>query len=729
MADWQTINSTLVRIQDLTRRGHLDAAEALSHQLVQAAPESADAWYALGAVCLRRGAPAEGEQALRQAIALSGANAGYWDELSVALNRQGRSTEAEAAARQATTLQPASAAHWLNLANALFAQHRWEDAIRAYRQSLAYDEKQAAAWNNLAAAEQKLNHLAAAQEAYERSLAIAPNHLGALANYACLLFERGEHERAIKLLKETLERAPPTVEAYLLLGYSFMRLCELKSAEAAYRKAVALSPRHREARYNLALVLQQTWSLAEAESLIRQVLEDDPTYADAWALKSGIEQAQCRMEEARPSLERSVQLSPNVSRHSRLLHNLQYADEADPQELLAVHREFEAIYAQKTLPPQPVPQPRAPDRPLRIGLVSADFRQHPTGFLVLPAVEQLDKSRCFVACYANQLYEDQYTARFRAVADQWRTTVDLNPVEIAAQIRQDEIDILVDLMGHTGQNHLLVFAHKPAPIQVTWFGYVGTTGLAVMDYLLADRFHVRPGEERYYVETVLRMPQGYACYQAPANAPPVAPLPALAAGHVTFGCLNSPAKFSRRTFDAWGAILRAVPTAKLLLKYGALGEPHVQAWIGQRFAERDVDPARILLEGWSDHRELLATYDRVDLALDTQPYSGGLTTCEALWMGVPVITYPGRTFAGRHSVSHLTNAGYQEFIAADMAGYIDLAVQWSERIQELAVLRGDLRERMRQSPLCDSKTFAKDLLAILEEAWKSADNHSPASRT
>jgi predicted O-linked N-acetylglucosamine transferase (SPINDLY family) len=225
------------------------------------------------------------------------------------------------------------------------------------------------------------------------------------------------------------------------------------------------------------------------------------------------------------------------------------------------------------------------------------------------------------------------------------------------------------------------------------------------------------------------MPNGYACYQAPADAPSVAPLPALTAGHITFGCFNSPAKFSRGSFDAWAAILRQVPASRLLLKYGALGESLVQAWIGKQFAERGVEPDRILMEGWSDHHELLATYHRIDLALDTQPYSGGLTTCEALWMGVPVITYPGATFAGRHSLSHLTNAGYEQFVANDKDAYIDLAVTWANRPNELAEIRAAMREHVGSSPLCDAKTFAKGLLAILEQAWETSHNSSSSARS
>ena len=246
------------------------------------------------------------------------------------------------------------------------------------------------------------------------------------------------------------------------------------------------------------------------------------------------------------------------------------------------------------------------------------------------------------------------TARIRAAADEWRMSCGVFDDDLVEQIRRDKIDILFDLAGHSA-NRLLVFARKPAPLQITWLGYVGTTGMAAMDCLLADRFHVRPGEESWYAEEVLRLPDGYACYTPPANAPAVNALPALERGYFTFGCFNNPRKYSPGMIAAWADILRQAPGARLLLKYGGLDTSDMQHELRGRFAAHGIDAERIQFAGWSSHGELLAAYGQIDLALDTQPYSGGLTTCEALWMGVPVVTYPGQTFAGRHSTSYLTD--------------------------------------------------------------------------
>jgi predicted O-linked N-acetylglucosamine transferase (SPINDLY family) len=292
----------------------------------------------------------------------------------------------------------------------------------------------------------------------------------------------------------------------------------------------------------------------------------------------------------------------------------------------------------------------------------------------------------------------------------------LSDAELAGLVRRDEIDVLVDMAGHVGRR-LLAFARRPAALQVTWLGYTGTTGLDTMDGLIADRFHVRPGEESCYSETVLRMPHDYICYGAPPHAPAVDPLPALTNGRVTFGCFNNPAKYSPQTLDTWAAILRRVPGSTLLLKYGGLNQPDAQNCLRRAFEQRGVAAERIHFVGWSSNEDTLRHYGRIDLALDTWPYSGGLTTCEALWMGVPVICCPGRGFASRHSTSHMTNAGYGQFVAENLEAYVELAVQWAGRLNELAVLRAGMREQVAGSALCDGPGFARDFLALLTQAY------------
>jgi predicted O-linked N-acetylglucosamine transferase (SPINDLY family) len=289
---------------------------------------------------------------------------------------------------------------------------------------------------------------------------------------------------------------------------------------------------------------------------------------------------------------------------------------------------------------------------------------------------------------------------------------------LSEQIRRDQIDILFDLAGHTAGNRLLVFARRPAPIQITWLGYAGTTGLAAIDYVLADRHEIPQVAERYYTERVLWMPQGYLCYTPPPNAPAVSPLPALTTGVVTFGSFNNPAKINQKVVEVWAEILKRLPQSKLVLKYKGIDDPSVVGRLKQTLASQGVEPGRLECLGWSPHPQLLGAYNAIDLALDTFPYNGGLTTCEALWMGVPVITCPGETFASRHSLSHLSSVGRTETVAKDFDEYVDLAVTFATDLPRLASLRVSLRQQMVDSPLCDAGRFAADFTQILRALWQ-----------
>jgi predicted O-linked N-acetylglucosamine transferase (SPINDLY family) len=350
-----------------------------------------------------------------------------------------------------------------------------------------------------------------------------------------------------------------------------------------------------------------------------------------------------------------------------------------------------------------------------VGFVSPDLGRHPVGYLLVRVLENLGLE---TICYSDRVAQDDMTCRLQAAATQWRDVLGLSDERLAEQIRADAVDILFDLAGHTAHNRLLALARKPAPIQITWLGYVGTTGLAAMDYILADRYEIPPESEVYYREKVLRLPDGYVCFDAPEEAPPVGPLPAMAQGGVTFGCFNNLAKITPQAMRVWAEILRRVPQSRLVLKYRGLEGEGFRRELLERLAAERIDAARVELLGRSPRRELLADYNRIDLALDPFPYSGGLTTCEALWMGVPVVTCPGETFASRHALSHLSNAGLTETIAHDLDEYVELAVALAGDLPRLAGLRAGLRQRMAASPLCDAERFVDNLASLLQDVWQ-----------
>ena len=339
-------------------------------------------------------------------------------------------------------------------------------------------------------------------------------------------------------------------------------------------------------------------------------------------------------------------------------------------------------------------------------------------YFLIRAVENLDPHQAEVSCYHDGTACDDLTNRFQAAASGWREVAGWSDGRIAEQIRADQIDILFDLSGHTAGNRLMVFARKPAPIQMTWIGYEGTTGLSAMDYILADRHVVPADAECHYSEKVLRLPDCYMCYDPPPDAQPVAPVPALERGYVTFGCFNNPAKIAPGVIEVWAEILHRVPGSRLVLKYRGLTEAANLRRFRQSFAAEGIDPARLELLDHSPYVKYLAEYGRIDIALDPFPFCGGVTTCEALWSGVPVVSRSGETFASRHSLSYFSALGLTERVAGSFEEYVALACGLAEDLPRLARIRASSRERMARSPLCDGKLFAANLLPLLRDTWR-----------
>ncbi len=494
----------------------------------------------------------------------------------------------------------------------------------------------------------------------------------------------------------------------------------MDEAIACYRRALELKPDHIEALNNLGNALKAGGKLGEAIACYRRALELKPDFADAHnnlgnALRDGGD-----LDEALACYRRALELKPDyAAAHSNLLYSLQYRTGVTPSALAEAHAEYDRRHA---APLYGVvarhEEIRDPQGRIRLGFVSPDLARHPVGYFLVRVLENLDWDRHETVCYSDRTVKDSLTHRLEAAATRWRDVHGMDHERLAEQIRADRIDILFDLAGHTASNRLLVFARKPAPIQISWIGYEGTTGLAAMDYLLADHLMIPPGSERHYRETVLRMPDGYLCYDPPETAPAVGPPPSLKQGSATFGSFNNPAKITPEVVAVWARILHAAPTARLVMKYRGLGDEAVKKRFLDLFAAHGVGPHRLDLLPSSSYTDYLATFHRVDVALDPFPFSGSTITCESLWMGVPVVTWPGETFAGRHSLSHLSNVGLTETIARDPDGYVERAIAMAGDPVRLSALRSGLRERMAASPLCDGKRFAGHLMSLLQNVWK-----------
>lgn len=662
---------------------------------------------------------AEAEQLYRQVLAQTPGHPDALHLLGVIAYQVGQGEESLRLIKLALQLRPNEGFYYVNLGNTFSLLGRHEDAVAAYRSALALNPQSPPAWNNLGTALNSLGRAVEAIEAYQRALQLDPNYVDALSNITVPLCDQRRYEEAVVLGRRALALAPQLAEISLNLGNALWGRGEAQEAVAAFRRAIALRPDLALAHSNVSGPLLALGLPVEAEQHCRRALELQPNFALAQNNLGNSLEAQGRVDEALESLAKARLLEPgSVAMHSNYLAVLHYSTCSTPQAIRAAHEEYERLQGTpRRAYWAPHEVTRNPERRLRLGFVSPKFCGHPVGRFLVRLLEALPREEFEMICYSDTTRTDAMTERIRAQTALWRETLGLTEERVATQIREDRIDILFDLAGHTAENRLPVFARKPAPIQITWMDYVGTTGLAAMDYLLANEEQIPTGSETHYCEKILRLPADYICYDPPAEAPEPGPLPALARGGITFANFSVLSKLTPEMLALWAEILRRVPDSRLVLKNRCYSEPATQARL--RSLLPGVAPERVEFRGWSRPVEVMATYREIDLALDTIPYNGGLTVCEALWMGVPVITCPGQTFASRHGLSHLTAAGFTESIAANPSEYVEKAVAWAGDLPRLAATRARLRDQVAASSLCDGPRFAAHFTRAIREVWRN----------
>jgi protein O-GlcNAc transferase len=671
--------------------GRLDAADAAYRVILLSEPGHAASLHGRGVIAHQSGRSDVAVELIGRAVAAEPRVAAFRTNLGAALRALGRTGEAAAAYRQAIAIDPADRVSLNNLANLLQAEGRTEEAIGYYRRALACAPNEPAPMNNLA------NALAAA----------GPANM-AMAN------------EAIRLYRRALALRPAYAEAHYNLANLLAELGDLDGAMASYRAAIAVRPDHLAARNQLGAALRQAGRYGEATRAYEAVLEIDPANAEAHSNLGRVFVLQGRLAEAGARYETALALKPDYpqARSNQLLW-LNYSDET-PEVIFGAHRAW-AERVEQALPRRaPHANVRHPERRLRVGYVSPDFRAHSVASYLAPVIARHDRAAVEVVCYADVARPDAVTARFQAMADHWRPISGMSPDAIAERIRLDQIDILVDMAGHLAPHLLPAFARKPAPVQVSWIGYVNTTGLKAVDYRLVDVVTDPHGPADFFAsERLVRLPGGFACFEPPADAPAPGPVPSLAAGHLTFGSFSPPSKLSEGVLDAWSEILRRLPGARLVLKAGAFDDEGTRVHLLARFAQRGIGAERIDLVSWiASSAGHLALYDRIDVALDPFPHNGYTTTCEALWMGAPVVALQGERHVARISASFLTTVGAPGLIAEDPDAYVDLAVGLATDPGRLAELRQTLRPRMAASPLCKAATFTRQLEAVYRAMWR-----------
>jgi predicted O-linked N-acetylglucosamine transferase (SPINDLY family) len=393
-----------------------------------------------------------------------------------------------------------------------------------------------------------------------------------------------------------------------------------------------------------------------------------------------------------------------------MLFTSQYQPGIDRAELFRRHSEWASRFPVPAKPPKSKQSKGA----LRIGFLSPDLGNHPVGIFLAPLLERLrGRKDLITVCFNDRKRVDEYSQRNRSLAGEWHEVAGLGDDELERALREAALDVLIDLCGHGEGNRLRVLARKPVPLLMTWAGYVGTTGLGAIDHLISDRFQTPDGCEAGYSESLLRLPDDYVPWEAPPYAPDPGPPPMLAKGHPTFGCFNNPTKLTSPTLALWARLLRRVPGSRLVLKYKGMQDPAVVQRVRGLLSIHGVAPDRIDFLGQTNHVQHLAAFAGIDVALDPMPYSGGISTCEAIWMGVPVVTLPGDTFASRHSLSPLHNAGLGDTVAGDEEDYLRIAAALVSDAEALAKRRASMRSTIAASPLCDLDAFASGFVSAL----------------
>ena len=600
-------------------------------------------------------------------------------------HQRGRNEQAIALIQRAVTLQPASAVFHNNLGNAQMAVGQIEAATHSFERACQLDPQYVDGWYNLGNALQASARFDEASQAYRSALALAPDHAGALTNLGAVLQTQNDFAGALECYETALKQDPDHVDAW----------------------------------HNMGLCFEAQSRLAEAEECFRRALAGREQFAAAYNSLGSTLREQGRMEEARDCYSRTLAIDPNYrSARSNWLMTLDYLPEVTPRTIYEERCRWGDWLAQQIAADDWHANEPLPNRRIKIGYVSPDLRNHAVATFVEPILAH-HSDAVEVICYADVPVEDETSGRLKSLAAEWRNIFGKSDEQVAQLIKQDRIDILVDLAGHTARNRLRVFAGKPAPIQVTYLGDATTIGLAAIDYRLSDAWADPWHEETYCQERLIRLPGGFLCFQPPATAPAVAELPAARNGFITFGSFNTLAKMTGEVIRVWADLLKRVPNSRLLLKAGALRDRGVCERYRAMSQQQGIPGERVEFIGQvEDSAEHFALYHRIDIGLDPFPYAGTTTTCEALWMGVPVVTLTGQTHVGRVGVSLLSQLGLNELAARDENEYLRILMELAADQERLTVLRCGLRTAMSQSSLCDAAGFTHRLESALRGMWR-----------
>lgn len=624
----------------------------------------------------------------------------------------GKYAETETLARQLLTKYPDSGFIWKVLGAALQAQGG--DALAAMSRAVELSEGDAQARTNLALVLRQQGRLSDAVEMFRQAAAISPNDCELHDHIGITLLELGKVQDAQAAFRKAITAAPGRANSHANLGLALRATGQLDEATTHLRTALTLNPGHAAACNAYGSTLMDQGLFEESETYFRRAIDCQSDYTDARNNLAYLLSKIGREDEAIEMFQNIIENQPWApDAYDNLLYILTTARASHhTADALSVAKQYGASITRRAEPFTAWRSPPGTEQALRIGFLSADLRNHPVGYFlegVLRSLADRHGARFEFTAYSNSIYFDELSERIAGHCARWQPVYGLPDRDLAQRIHDDAIDILIDLSGHTGGNRLPVFAWRPAPVQVTWLGYWATTGVAEIDYILADRWCLPESLTGQFSEQVWYLPETRLCFTPPAEAVPVAALPALRNGHVTFGCFNRLEKVSDEVIALWARIMTALPSSQLILKAKQLNSAGTRNWILDKFARHGIAATRLRLEGYSRREDYLAAYHEIDIALDPFPFTGGTTTAEGLWMGVPALTLSGDTCLSRQGVGLLMNAGLPEWVCHDQEDYVARAQAHAGDLPALAELRANLREHVLNSPIFDSQRFADHL--------------------
>jgi len=667
----------------LLNHGQIDTAMSVAKTLTEKYPRHALGWKVLGTLLSQQGQHEEGIVALNKAVKLTPADHELHSNLGIALRLVRRYEAAISSLQRAIRLNPRHADSYNNLGLVMHDSGAFEKAIEYYRQALKIRGDFAEAYSNLGITLQEQDDVDAAIEAYLQALSIRPQFVEAQVNLGSALVEKDELEQAVKVLTAALEIRPEHVDAHYNLGNAYQKKQHLDAAIAEYLQAIALNPRMTEAYNNMGNAYQDQHHFKEAIQAYRQALEIAPEFHSAF---------------------------------NNLLFCVNYHPDYSSEELYAYYKEYEQHFARPLYKEwQTHPNDRDPQRRIKIGYVSPSFRFHSTRHFLEPLLSHHDHSHFEIYAYAQISHTDDVTARYQSYVDHWIPTRGMSDTALAERIRADGIDILVDVAGHTGDNRLLVFARKPAPVSLHWLDFGYTTGLSAIDYYLTDAPTTPPGSQAYFAEKLWQLPTPAYAYRTSEGMGEVGALPASRNGHINFGTLTRAVRLNYKLIRAWSEILKAVPGSHLIINSSNFKSVAMQERMAERFMAHGIARERLEIGSNSPPWDVLRN---IDIGLDCYPHNSGTTLFETLYMGIPFVTLAGRPSVGTLGASVLHGIGHTEWIAESEEQYIAKAVALASDLPALAQLRSTLRAQMEQSPLMDEVGFTRAVEQAYRQMWQ-----------